>query len=221
MSQVRPSQRLSLQTSPEQKLREVSTLYEKQFLREMVKAMRATVGEGGIIKPSHGERIFREQLDHEYVEQWGDRGGIGLADLIYEQLVERYGEKLGLKPPEIRPSGPIPLTTKSHYTLRSFTPPGKRDAVGFIVQRENSQGGAEPLVAPWSGEITRKVSMGLDEMVLEILHDNGMRSHLGFRGTTDRSIGEKLQAGDPIGILSPEQATYRWTVQAFSQEREI
>jgi Rod binding domain-containing protein len=71
----------------------VAKLYEKQFLREMVKAMRGTTQLSDLEKPSMGEQIYREQLDQEYVEAWGEHGGIGLADVIYNSLMDRFYPK--------------------------------------------------------------------------------------------------------------------------------
>src|SRR5689334_1125052 len=94
----------------DQKLKDVGKLYEKQFLREMMKQMRSTVGEeSGFMPTGQAEKIFRGQLDEEYVEKWGDRGGIGLGDMIYKQLIEKYGAQLGIKPQEMRPAGPIKI----------------------------------------------------------------------------------------------------------------
>src|SRR4051812_46117802 len=89
----------------EEKFREVAELYEKHFMREMVKAMRSTVPESGLIQANQAEKIFREQLDDNYVDKWSERGGVGFADVIYKQLMDRYGsvlqkQKLG------RPQGP-------------------------------------------------------------------------------------------------------------------
>src|SRR5262245_47892062 len=86
-----------LRTSPEQKLkeqdgqlREAAKMYENHFLNEMVKAMRSTVKhDDGLIKQNFGEKIFSEQLDQQYVDGWANKGGVGLADLIYNQLRER------------------------------------------------------------------------------------------------------------------------------------
>jgi hypothetical protein len=78
------------------KIRSVAELYEKQFLRDMVKQMRSTVSFSDISKPSFAEGYFSEQLDQEYVEKWGDRGGIGLGDMIYQQLMSQYGSRMGV-----------------------------------------------------------------------------------------------------------------------------
>ena len=68
-------------------------LYEDQFLREMVKAMRRGIPESGFIKKNMGERIYREQLDHRYVEAWVQHGGVGLTDLIYKNLMNQSQQK--------------------------------------------------------------------------------------------------------------------------------
>ena len=50
------------QQTPEQQLREVAELYEKNFMREMYKAMRGTVPENTLVKTNQAEKIFQEQL---------------------------------------------------------------------------------------------------------------------------------------------------------------
>ncbi len=90
------------------KFKEIGKLYEKQFMREMVKAMRATTGKDSLIPVSQGQKIFQEQLDHEYVEKWGDQGGLGLSETIYKNLLDKYGEALGITQKQPN-NGPMPL----------------------------------------------------------------------------------------------------------------
>ena len=112
--------------SVDKRLQDASKLYEKQFLRQMVKSMRSTVSKSGLVKNSMAEKVFREQLDHEYVEQWGNRGGIGLSNLIYNQLRERFGQQLGLDPALSKPEGPIPLEKE-----KTFLPLEKKQSFGL------------------------------------------------------------------------------------------
>lgn len=93
----------------EKQMREAAQAYEKYFLDEMVKAMRATIPEGqGMIKPSFAENLYKENLDQEYVKNWVESGGVGLSDLIYEQLKSQIEQMQGgaVKP---GPSGPMPV----------------------------------------------------------------------------------------------------------------
>ena len=72
----------------------------------MVKAMRSTVHkDDGFLPTNMAENIFSEQLDQQYVEKWADKGGIGLADMIYNQMHERMFPQHNLAPP----AGPLPL----------------------------------------------------------------------------------------------------------------
>jgi Rod binding domain-containing protein len=99
----------------DKQLRDVASLYEKQFLREMVKQMRSSVTESEWMPSSFAEKYYREQLDHQYVESWGDGGGIGLGKMIYDQLLERYGERMGIRIPKERPQGPLPLSHRDQW----------------------------------------------------------------------------------------------------------
>lgn len=76
------------------KFEEAGSLYEKQFLRELVKAMRSSVSESSLIPKSQAEKIFQEQLDQQWVEAWGDRGGVGFGEMITQKLIEQYGQRM-------------------------------------------------------------------------------------------------------------------------------
>lgn len=81
--------------SENQKVREVADQYEKFFIKEMMRHMKSTLGEeDGMIKKNNAEKIFTEQLDEQYSEQWNKRGGFGLSDIIYKNVTERYKDQL-------------------------------------------------------------------------------------------------------------------------------
>jgi len=108
--------REEFQAQQEAKLREGAKMYEQYFLHDMVKAMRKTVTPG-FAQPSYGEKIYREQLDSRYVEAWAKKGGVGMADVIYNQLHERYFPKrevrpLGMRPMQHGPRHPMPMGTE-------------------------------------------------------------------------------------------------------------
>jgi flagellar protein FlgJ len=207
----------------DQKLREVSKLYEKQFLREMMKQMRATVTEGGFMPANHAEKIFREQLDQEYVEKWGDAGGIGLSEMIYKQLLEKMGPAMGIKPAMQRPQGPIKIDEKSlqqtpfkmHSGINPVRP--QKTSIQYDLQRAALED--HSVTAPWSGSLLGVKSLGSDENLVEIAHDNGLNSQMVFRGRiekklqpADLQVGSEIQAGQRLGLLSPEAKSLFWTV---------
>jgi len=192
----------------DQKFREVAEMYEKQFLREMTKTMRSTVQESGLVKVSQGEKIFREQLDHEYVEKWGDKGGIGLSDMIYDQLLFHYGPKASNQ----KPAGPIELTGKDKFHLAKAA---NQNGTTTLEFKKLDQTDSKPvqLAMPWEGRITKKLSLGPDETFLEMWHNNGFKSRMAFKGVLNPfEVGENLQSGEGLGYLSPETKNFVWNV---------
>ena len=97
--------------SEDAQARAVSKKYEEYFLDQMVKAMRKTIVPAE--KPTFAQQLYREQLDQQYVHKWSDQGGIGLAQLIYNQLKERY-----LDPSTVQPvNGPIPINKDVRFKI--------------------------------------------------------------------------------------------------------
>lgn len=68
-------------------LKKASKMYEQQFLKEMMAAMRKTVVSTN--EPSMAEKIYKDELNEQYVEKWADQGGNGLAEQIYKELKEK------------------------------------------------------------------------------------------------------------------------------------
>lgn len=99
----------------EKKMQGAAELYEKQFLREMVKAMRSTIKYSDLSQPTMGEQIYNDKLYEEYVDKWSQRGGVGFREIIYQQLLERYSpyhrtnQNLAKGPIELKNSQPKPL----------------------------------------------------------------------------------------------------------------
>lgn len=87
----------------ESKLKQASQMYEKQFLNEMVKAMRNSVNHS--TPPTFAESIYRGELDDQYVDKWVEKGGVGFADLIYNDLVNKYYPQLKPQPVAKKTSG--------------------------------------------------------------------------------------------------------------------
>ncbi|HEY8272461.1 MAG TPA: rod-binding protein [Pseudobdellovibrionaceae bacterium] len=211
--------------TPDQKLHEVSEMYEKHFLGEMMKAMRSTVHEGGFVQSNQAEKIFREQLDQEYVDKWSAQGGIGLSELIYKQMIEKYGVQMGIKNPVVKPQGPLPLTEKDTFTAKSFHQNKKTENLSFRFDKKAPMAGEFnkplPVSSPWDGILLEKKSLLTGETFLQVDHDNGLRSQLVFKGVAGSlKTGQKIQAGETLGLLSPEVKTFFWHTQTGPQDLE-
>jgi len=74
------------------KLKKATQDFEAYFVGEMLKGMRKTVPEGGLIKKGHGEKIYEEMLDVEMASHISKGKGLGLAEIMFAQLKEEGNE---------------------------------------------------------------------------------------------------------------------------------
>lgn len=205
----------------DKKLRDVSELYQRQFMHEMMKAMRSTVQESGLIKVGQAEKIYKEQMDQHYVENWSKKGGIGLADMIYKQLVEKLGPQMGLKQAVAKPHGPIQLDQASNFTgLVKTSQQGNKTS--FQYERDPQTGpqaqSLTEIKAPWKGTLLGAKQIQADEYLLEMMHDNGVKSQFVFRGQALPDLRQgsgivNIEEGQTIGLLSPEARNFFWNVE--------
>ena len=70
----------------DKKLKKACKDFEGFFLYYMFKEMKKTVPEYDIIKKSNGEKIYESFYLEKITEKMADRGGIGLADMIYNSF---------------------------------------------------------------------------------------------------------------------------------------
>jgi Rod binding domain-containing protein len=100
------------------RLREAAADFESMFVKQMLTSMRKAIPkqEGGLIKESEGEKMFRDLLDAEYAKTTSRSGqGIGLGAAMYKQLVARFGlEAQGSK------SGHIPTVSEARHSLNQL-----------------------------------------------------------------------------------------------------
>ena len=70
------------------KLRETTQQFEAIFIQQMYKEMRKTVPNDGLIQRGNADEIYAQMLDLEAAKVTARQGGIGLADLMMEQLTK-------------------------------------------------------------------------------------------------------------------------------------
>jgi len=78
------------ETCTDNDLKEASEQFESLLLNFMIREMRATVPESGLLPRSMAEEIFTDMMDEKIADDMAKSGGIGLSRLIFDQL----------KPPE-------------------------------------------------------------------------------------------------------------------------
>jgi flagellar protein FlgJ len=75
--------------SEDAKLMEACRSFEALFMNQMMKQMRGTITEGGLIQKSKGEEMFTEMLDSMYCDNATQQGnGFGLAELMYKRMID-------------------------------------------------------------------------------------------------------------------------------------
>lgn len=213
------SARADAKPARNQKVDEVAKMYEKQFLREMVKAMRGTVSFSDTTKPNMAENIYREQLDNEYVESWGENGGIGLSDVIYEQLMDRYFDG-GAK--SLKQQGGIQLSDRdvlkvSRMRNESLESPVSKQVPLKVELKQSADGTAAQVKAPWDGDVVAKTRLdGRTAVTLD--HGPGVRSTLIFDGVPGADVqpGARIEKGRTVGVLSPEINSFFWNLNRTS-----
>ncbi len=190
-----------------EKIDDVAKLYEKQFLREMVKAMRSTVSNSELVPQSMGEKIYRSQMDEEYVEQWSNSGGTGLSNMIYDQIMDRYFKK-----PESAKSlgqqGPIQISNRD--IAKAMRVEGGRPQQTSVKIDLQASG---QIQAPWDATLVTKTKLpdGKNAVVLD--HGAGMRSTFIFDGVPSAlEPGSKIARGTSVGVLSPENNSFIWNM---------
>ena len=196
------------------KIREVADMYEKYFMKEMMRNMRSTIQEGGFLKANNAEKIFQEQLDDEYSTQGNQRGGFGVSDMIYQQLTEKFGAQLGIPGKVDKPSGPFPNDKKIKLEELMNSPQQK----SFLLHPEQASADKNVNVqTPWAGTLQNKNRLEGDKTSYSIKHDNGLESLILTQGapseeTRHLSPGDKLEAGQSLGLASTASPLV-WTVK--------
>ena len=83
---------LELQTEAEkEEIKMACEEFESYFLQMMFREMRKTsFNEDGMFARSNAEKIFTDMMDEEVAKSAAKAGGIGLADMMYKQMVAHY-----------------------------------------------------------------------------------------------------------------------------------
>lgn len=194
-----------------EKLREVADLYEKHFIKEMMKQMKSTLPEGGLIKKNNAENIFQDQLDDQYSSEWNKRGGFGISDLIFQQLSQKFGDK---EKNIEKPLGPIEFKDSSKILKLPNSPEHTYQIQPLDLKKENNN---VNVTSPWAGVLQNKNVMDADKTSYRIKHDNGLESLILIHGgsteqTRHLSQGDQIQAGDSLGKANAASPLF-WTIK--------
>lgn len=71
------------------RLQKACSEFESLFINHMLKTMRATVDEGGLIENSNAGQIIKSMFDENLARGLAQGGGIGLAKILVEYLQDK------------------------------------------------------------------------------------------------------------------------------------
>jgi len=77
------------QAQDEAKLQEACKQFETLFLTQMFAQMRKSAGSSGVMGGGKGEEMFQGMLDEERAKNWAQEGGVGLANLLFQQMKQQ------------------------------------------------------------------------------------------------------------------------------------
>ena len=202
----------------EKQLRDAAKMYENHFLGQMMKSMRSTIHhEDGFIKQGTGEKIFAEQLDQKYVDGWADKGGVGLADLIYSQIKERYMgtvKKDFSQPTRALPINPQkdPRGLKMPESVKvKMLPTQSQNSMEYRFEVPDPKGENFNAQAPLAGKVSGLQNVGEGWKSVSLDHGLGMNSEITFPGELAQiEVGDDVVAGAPLGRLSSPSPVVAW-----------
>ena len=140
----------------------------------------------------------------------------------HKELTEKIREEKTEKP-----KGPITLDEKSKFIgqVRSQNPSPNKMSYTYTLEKQiaGPESLQEPellkIQSPWAGKISNSQMIGMDQSLLEITHDNGLKSSFVYKGKVAPGLSfGQVQAGETVGILSPEARNLYWTVLSESSE---
>jgi flagellar protein FlgJ len=196
--------------------------YEKYFMNEMVKAMRSTVGnnDDGVVKTNFAEKLFTEQLDNQYVDNWSEKGGVGLADIIYSQIKERY---YGTGQPALHPGHMmLPIAPKNHPLAVPSTdsiqmkalPPAGGAKLSYRFEVPATSGGGYEVKAPMAGRVADLQRLDQDWNLVRLDHGQGLTSELTFPGPAPQiAVGQAVEPGQRLGQVHPDRPVVAWNLE--------
>ena len=73
-------------------MRDVCRQMESLFIHHLLKEMRATIHKSGFIGGGRAEEIYTSMMDAEMAIKISNRGGIGLSEMLLQQLGSRSSQ---------------------------------------------------------------------------------------------------------------------------------
>lgn len=150
--------RIAGEPDKEKQLREACQGFEAIFIQKIWEQMRKNVPKEGYLH-SKDEETYQSMFDQELAKKMSSAGGIGLADMMYEQLSQKLGESSRTTTPGRFAAGqeigalnrPVPVASLDERPEVSALPerPFASDAVQTGVANAPAKEGREEFYQPF------------------------------------------------------------------------
>lgn len=200
-------------------LKKVAQEFEAVFIAYLLKVMRETIEESGLMEEGFGKTIYTEMFDQEVSMSIARRGALGISDLLYKHLLEIEPEKEQMNSTEspASPHGsgngassqnegretndlqlPVLAPVSSRFGPRADPFSHKRrmhKGVDFAAPK------GAPVAAPLPGKV---VSAGCESgygNTILIQHPNGLQTRYGHLDAIHVQKGQEVAGGQIIGTV--------------------
>lgn len=206
----------------EKSVREAAKQFESYFLSYMIKAMRKTVEKSDLIGQSKGEEIFQSMLDDETAKNMTESGGIGLADMMVEELrnnglisgAEMKNARLpimgGVFHDPLAPShAPTSVMKGFELPARGVVTSGFGVRVDPFTSRDKFHRGVDiagernsPIHAAADGKVVfAGPSSGGYGNLIVVEHTGGVKSYYGHTQKVLVAVGAAVKKGDLVALM--------------------
>lgn len=79
-------------SNDKEKLEATCKQFESIYMNILMQNMRKTVMDGGLVEKSHAREMFEGMLDEEISKEVSKGQGMGLAQIMYEQLSKNFSD---------------------------------------------------------------------------------------------------------------------------------
>jgi murein DD-endopeptidase MepM/ murein hydrolase activator NlpD len=205
-------------------LKKVSQEFESLFIAQLLKVMRETIEESGLMEGGFGKSIYTDLFDQEVARSMAKRGVLGISDLLYKNLSDKnsqVGQPTSTNP---APSNEAPAQTSPADSGTSGKPEPEISDLQLPVQAPVSSGfgmrndpfshqatfhkgvdlaapdGTKVVAALPGTVISAGYDTGYGNNVL-IQHSGGLQTRYGHLGSVNVKAGDVVDSESVLGTV--------------------
>jgi flagellar protein FlgJ len=171
----------------QQKLRKACTDFEAVFISKLYDQMRATVPKSGLFTSQQSE-MYRSIFDRDFAEKLAGDGGIGLGDMLYEQLKNK------LKNVKSTTKGSDAADAGQPYEIKALKMPKRSVAATDATQQGAAATQSAGLPESVSGDVMPDVEALANRIEADFARRQGQAQTSGVSGYSSKAAttGRKL-----------------------------